>query len=524
MTVVSANNQARKVQDSNSEYSSMVKAWSRARAVLGGESYVKAYDGAIDRVAYSNLLIPFSPLMEDTQYRFYKAEAEFPGITTEFARMIIGGLLRKEPTIKFGPGVDQDTQNWLRNEFGQDGSPLVTFLDQALWEELQTSRCFVLVDYPKVEGEPNAEAAAKLKPFPVIYKAEDIINWTMGQDAFGQKVLKRLIVKTVVEKESTDNEFHPDLIETVYVHEIVEGFYQVRKYELKVPTNTNIPVVNGQKLPAKATKSEFELVDTNQNIKVRGQRLTIIPCWPLNGQIDVQTPLLMSFINKEVALYNKLSRRNHLLLGAATYTPYVIGDISDDKFTEITNAGLGSWFKLPQGSEAGVLDTPTAALQDMEKAIASNVEDLAKLGIRMLAPETSDQSGIALELRNASQTARIGSLANKISRIMEQILRFMVFWRTGVMLASDQIEFQLSEDFNPAPLGDTWLRLVTEWYQQNLIPRSVWLALLKQNDLVPPDYDDTEGQVEISKNLEDSLSKEFAKQSVLSAIDGDANG
>jgi len=520
MTVVSANSQAKKVQDANSEYKSIVKAWSRARAVLGGESYVKAFDGAIDRFGFSNLLIPFSPSMQDPQYNFYKAEAEFPGITTEFARMIIGGLLRKEPTIKFGASITKEIQNWIRNEFGQDGAPLVTFLDTALWEEMQTSRCWVFVDYPKVDGELTPEQESKLNPYPVLYKAEDVINWAVGNDANGRKILKRVVVKTIVERENPDNEFHPDLVETVFVHEIVEGFYQIRKYELESISNTNVAVVNGQKLTPKATTSEFRLKDTYQNIKIKGQRVTIIPAWPLNGQIDIQTPLLMSFINKEVALYNKLSRRNHLLLGAATYTPYVVGDISDEKFKDIVDAGLGSWFKLPSGSEAGVLDTPTAALADMEKAIASNVEDLAKLGIRMLAPESTDQSGIALELRNASQTARIGSLANKISRIMEQIIRFMIFWKTGTLPATDEVEFQLSEDFNPAPLGDTWLRLVTEWYQQNLIPRSVWLALLKQNDLVPPDYDDAVGQVEIDKNISETLTRQVSVQTTLQKVAG----
>jgi hypothetical protein len=58
----------------------------------------------------------------------------------------------------------------------------------------------------------------------------------------------------------------------------------------------------------------------------------------------------------------------------------------------------------------------------------------------------------------------------------------------------------MSADFNPAPLGDMWLRLITEWYQSGLIPRSIWLQILKSNDIVPPEYDDEEGQTEITQD------------------------
>jgi hypothetical protein len=65
-------------------------------------------------------------------------------------------------------------------------------------------------------------------------------------------------------------------------------------------------------------------------------------------------------------------------------------------------------------------------------------------------------------------------------------------------LTSSDITFNLSNDFSPTPLGADWLRLATEWYQGGLIPRGVWLSILKQNDLLEPDYDDIKGQEEIN--------------------------
>jgi len=63
----------------------------------------------------------------------------------EFAKMLVGGLLRKQPLLKLPEGTSPDVYSWIMNEFSQDNLPLSAFLDEALWEELQTSRCWVQV-------------------------------------------------------------------------------------------------------------------------------------------------------------------------------------------------------------------------------------------------------------------------------------------------------------------------------------------------------------------------------------------
>jgi hypothetical protein len=244
----------------------------------------------------------------------------------------------------------------------------------------------------------------------------------------------------------------------------------------------------------------------------------------LNGSVNLLEPILMPIIDKEVSLYNKISRRNHLLYGASTYTPVIMSDMNDDEFEEVVNKGLGSWLRLRQGDEAKVLETPTAALQDMDRAIAAAIEEMAKLGIRMLSPESA-QSGIALEIRNAAQNAQLGSLNTKISSTLRAVICFMINWRYNLQLRPQDINFSLSSDFNPIPLGADWLRLATEWYQQGLIPRSIWLMILKQNDMVPPDYDDEEGRMEITKDLDMALQRQNEQYAdSIASQEGNTNG
>jgi len=478
------------------EYEEKAGLWKKCRAVCNGEHAVKEYDSLLDVVNYSNLLIPFSPSMTQAQYNFYRAEAELPEISTQFAKMLVGALLRKKPTVVLPEGAPADAADWLNNSFGQDDSSLTTFMDTALWEEMQNSRCWVHVDYPEVSNAEDLtpEETMSLRPFPVIWKGESVINWIIETGKNGRDVLKRLVVKGE-EEVFTDGEFHPKYLNTFFVHELNEaGTYQVRVFQQKDAVDAK----------TKQIVTTYELARTNSNILVNGEPLMYIPAWPLNGEISPQVPMLMPIVDKEVALYNKVSRRNHLLYGAATYTPWIASDMADEDFQEVVGAGLGSWLRLRTDDKIGVLETPTAALGDMEKAIASGIEEMARLGIRMLSPESA-QSGVALQLRNASQTAQLGSLNSRISAVMNQIVVFMLNWKYDLDYSMADVTFTLSSDLNPAALGPDFLRLATEWYEGGHIPRSVWLDLLKQNDMLDTEYDDEVGKEEILKDKEEGM-------------------
>ena len=489
------------VGDPCASYESLQHLWKRSRAVCRGERFVKALDAVVDQHGFKNLLIPFSPSMTQQQYDFYKAEAELPGISAEFAKTLVGGLLRKQPTIKLPEHVPAEAHEWIKHTFSKDEGSLLSFLDEALWEEVQTSRAWVFVDYPVVNDELSLDEAKALRPYPVLHQGESIINWRTRSASNGITILDRVIVRGFTEEYDDDTyEFHPKFVETIWVHEINDsGHYQIRIFK-NLAENTSPVVQNGDKQIQPENKVMFQLSDTIRVLK-NGEPLSIIPAWPVNGVIEPGEPLLTSIIDKEIALYNKISRRNHLLYGAATYTPVLCTEISDEQFEEIVNSGLGSWIRLRSGDKADVLKTPTEALQDMDRAIKEGYAEIAQLGVRMLSPEVA-QSGVALELRNASQNAKLGSLNNRISHVFRQVIAFMISWRYNIELNVSDIEFCLSEDFNPLPLGEGWLRLVTEWYQQGLIPRSIWLLNLKQNDLIPPDYDDEEGMMQIQKDMD----------------------
>jgi len=496
---VNAIQQYKSVADPLASYESMVDIWRRNRAVCGGERFSKEFDSSLDKTGFTNLLVPFSTSMSQQQYNFYKAEAELPGITAEYAKMLVGGLLRKKPQLVLPDDAPEEAVDWILNQFGSDDVALSVFLDTVLWEEMQTSRCWVQIDYPKIENPEKLtpEDLRNYKPYPLMWKAENVINWTIGRDGLGRNKLTRVIIRTY-EENFDQNEFHAELVDTVFVHALIENKYQIRKYQ--AASVSVVETINGQKQTRyERDTNKFELVETTEDIFLNGEPLDFVPIWPVNGNIDPVEPVLTPLIDKEVSLYNKLSRRNHLMYGASTYTPWIASDMLEEEFKEIVDQGLGTWIRLKQGDSIGALATPSDALADMQVSIAACIEEMARMGVRMLSPETA-QSGIALQLRNASQTAKLGTLNMRVSATFQDIIAFMLNWRYGTEYLANDIEFSMSDDFSPTPLGEQWLRLVTEWYQAGLVPRSVWLQILKQNDIVPPEYDDEEGRIEITQD------------------------
>lgn len=496
----------RSVGSTSIEYDSMSRLWRRSRAILEGELAAKDHDTNLDLVNYTNLLIPFSSQMSPEQYRWYVSEAELPGLTSQFSRVLLGGLLRKAPNIVLPESAPEDAEDWLRNNFSRENGSLVSFLDQVISEELVTYATAISVDYPEVDNyrDLSPEERAQLSPFPVFWKAEDIINRQVGTDPqSGKEVLTRVVFR-YWERNYDENDYHPMYVETVADYHLEDG-YCVVDYWSREPTDSvaaksgeiNSNIVNG-----------FVLGGANQDWKpsgkvipkMNGEPLKQLPVFFTNGSASYQHPLLTPLIDREIALYNKVSRRNHLLLGAATYTPVIKSDMSDEDFQAIVRKGLGSWIKLGSDDDVDVLKTPTEPLKDMDRAIEQGVAEMSRLGIRILAPEgSSGDSGVALEIRNSSQTAQLAVLNTRISNTLTQVIRLMLEWKYGEG-DWDEVEFTLSADFNPAPLGKEWMRLVTEWYESRIIPRSSFIKMAKQHDLLPPDYDDEEAIQEISQD------------------------
>ena len=494
-------NRIKTVGTPRDEYLSIQQEWLRNRAIIQGQQYAKDYDQRPD--INTNLLLPFNSSMTQSQYDHYKAEAELPGVSSQYARMLTGGLLRKVPTLEINDNRInvEETIDWIMNRFGQGNESLISFLDGALWEEMQTSRAWIQVDYPVVDLETlTPEERRQITPFPRLWNAESIINWSVDTNPIsGYQRLTSVIIRSYSPRQGASN-FHPELVDTVWVHRLDdEGLYAIDTYINPNQNTLDAKYVDGQLQQdyPEFDRDTWTLVSTNSNIMINGERLGAIPFFPLNGSVEIQDPAFSPIVDREIALYNKISRRNHLLYLSATYTPIVQSDsLSDQEKDQLANQGLGTWMFIGQQDSITTLSTPTQSLTDMEAAIRNGYDEIIRIGVKMLSlePNNSDVSGVALQIRNAAQNAQISTLNAKVSEQIKTIIRFMIHWRTGIIVEESNIRFNLSSDFARASTPTEVVRLISEWYQGGLIPRSLFIEIMKANDIIPSDYRD-EGAV-----------------------------
>jgi Domain of unknown function (DUF4055) len=454
-----SNSNKKSVDTPTDEYLEMLPVWKRNRAVLEGQQAAKEHDSKLDLVGFTNLLIPFSPFMGIEQYRFYLAEAELPGLAAQYLQVLVGGLLRKKPELR----CDNDAnREWLEDSIGVNSTSMTSLLEEALIEELSTANCWLLVDMPNVPSEDNV-------PFCVVLDADTVINYRYTNGKLSLLVLRQTRV------DYSKDIFHGEEIDIIIVYTLIDGVCLISRYE-------------------RDKNGVFVVVDVIKPM-AKGLPLDHIPAFKLSPARD--ETILQPIIDREIGLYNKQSRRNHLLYGAATYTPYVASDMSDEQFENIVRRGLGAWVHIGPDDKIGAIDTPTDALRDMEAAIQSTTEDMARLGARILSPEGGGDSGRALEIKNSAQTAQLGLLNAGVSKTIEKVCWTMIKWYTGV---DADVSFLMSEDFNPVVGDDKSMRLVYEWYTGGHIPRSLFMSIAKSNDYIPGDYDDNEGISEIQSD------------------------
>lgn len=506
MTLIISGGVKTSVGSAIAEFEDYYPIWRRTRAVIAGEKAVKDHDDNIDGVNFGNLLIPFSPSMSVAQFRWYLSEAELPGLTSQYSKILLGGLLRKPPQIELPKEIPEDALDWITNHFTEDNRAMVSFLDEAVFEELSTSRCWISVDYPVVDNfeSLSVEERGSLSPYPIVWRAEDVINWQTSYDCAASKPKLSRVVFRYVERDYEKSPWHPDYVPMVADHYLNDdGIYCVDYY--RRVGDTSVEVNNGTVTVSLLGKgdwygeADWQPVGETVVPKIAGQPLRQLPIWPLNGDSDIRPPLLTPLVDKEISLYNKMSRRNHLLYGAATYTPVLSSDMRDEDFQAIVEAGLGSWLKIGKDDSIDVLRTPVEALSDLDRAITQTATEMANLGTRILTPDVAE-SGIALQIRNAPQTAQLGTLNQRISGSMREIIAMMLYWKYGEPVNVADIKFNLSDDFSSNSISQDTASLLAEWYQYRLIPRSVWINACKKLEIIPSDYDDKEGQQEMAKD------------------------
>lgn len=390
------------IDNKHPQYAEFALDWQTMRDTYRGERLVKER---------GELYLPATSGMQGNgmgvdqpgykEYQAYKQRAVFHDFVSDAVEAMIGMMHSKPPVIELPKALETMMEKATIN-----GEGLNYLLRRINEQQLVTGRLGLLLDLPLNPDPTNP------MPYIALYKTEDIINWDDG--AVDELTLPELNLVVLNESEyerSTD--FSWKFVDKFRV--LVMG--DVTQNENKGVYTTGL---------FRDRNSNF----TTENMKapnLRGKTLEKLPFVFINSKDIVSTPddpPLLGLARLALAIYRGEAdyRQNLFMQGQDTLV--VIGS-SDDDF----RVGAGATITLSQGGDAKYIGVGAVGLPEQRQALENDkMAAGTKAGQLIDSRSKEKESGDALKIRVAAQTATLNQIALTGAAGLERLLRIAAEW------------------------------------------------------------------------------------------------
>lgn len=434
-------------------YESAVAMWAKCRVASQGEEAVKAA---------GVLHLPKLSEQNQKEYDAYKARALYYNATGRTIDGMTGLVFRKPPQIELPSVLEPSLASVDRA-----GTPLLTMAEKVLEELLTVGRVGLLTDYPRapVAGMSQAaEQAAGLRPYTVMYAAENIINWRAAEVG-GQKMLTLAVLKEQHE-------------------EVLDGFASKLSDQWRVLRLDEAGVCRVEIWRKLATNDEPVRVDEWTPLQA-GQPMRYIPLaigGPRGMEVDVCKPPILDLVNVNLSHYRTTADYEHGLHFTGLPTPFVIGH----SFADDEKIALGSTVFhaiATSGADVKFLEFTGQGLGALSKRLEEKEQMMAALGARMLANEKRQvEAAETAAIHRAGESSVLASLANAASALITQALK----WQAAFARAeSAEVAVTLNTDYMPAGMTAQDMTALVQAWQSGAISKDTLLDNLQRGEILP---------------------------------------
>ena len=367
-----------KVSEKHPDWLDRSVEWSTMRDCKRGEIAVKA-----EGETYLPMPSGFRALEDlgPKMYQAYLTRAQFPEILRPTLQGMVGVIHRTEAQITMPKAMES-----LWERATRDGLPLEAFHRRITSELLLTGRYGVMAD------AASAEAGGSDLPWLAGYNAESIINWSDERDFY-----------VLEESRHVRSGFRWEMKRFYRKLELVEGRYVVQLYE-------------GDEEDGAAF-----------NPTARGRRplesIPFVVIGPTELSLTPQDPPLMGVARAALAAYRLDADYRHQLYMTGQETLVIVNSDPPD----VVGAGVVLTLQAtredhaPDAKYIGPSGTGIAAHRT---AILDERDNAASAGARLFDDQRrAAESGDALRIRYAAQTATLTSVAQTSAQGLEQALR-----------------------------------------------------------------------------------------------------
>lgn len=418
-------------------YAEFLEDWQMMRDTYRGERVVKAR-GQLYLPPTSGMVADgMAPEQPGAKaYQAYKARAVFHDFVADAVEAMIGMMHHKPPVIELPAALEP-----LRERATIHGESMEQLLRRINEQQLVTGRVGLLLDLPE-QPDPTAPL-----PYIATYRAEHIINWDDG--ARDELTLPRLNLVVLEESEYERNaQFDWEFIEKYRVLILGdpvanEGHGEAATYRVGVVRKSDGADVN---------------LDNLTEPNIRGTKLEEIPFVFINTKDVVSSPddpPLLGLARLALAIYRGEAdyRQNLFMQGQDTLV--VIGSQEED-----FRVGAGATIVLPQGGDAKYIGVTSEGLAEQRQALENDkVLAASKAGQLVDTRSRERESGEALRIRVAAQTATLNQIALTGAAGLEQLLKIAATW---VGANPEEVSVQPNLDFVDDEMsGKTLVELMT---------------------------------------------------------------
>lgn len=394
----------------NPQYSEIVYDWYKLRDCYDGESAIKGLRVRAGRLSRDLDYLPATPgqnldglghgQLGRQNYDAYKNRAVFPSFVSEAVKAMIGVMHNKPAVIELPSALEP-----LRERATVTGESLNLLLRRINEAQLITGRIGLLLDLP-AQGNPQL-------PYVVTYEAEHVINWDDG--AVDNPTLQTLNLVVLDESDYERNvEFEWRMVN------------QYRVLVLGDPEANETAGLYQQALFRETTTFNPALLMTPS---IRGNTLQQIPFVFVNSTDLLPEPInppLLQLADLCLAIYRGEADYRQNLFMQAQDTLVTIGELEREGDVRV---GAGGHIKVPVGGDAKFIGVGSAGLGEQRSALENDRRRAAELGAQLLdATSRQKESGEALHIRVAAQTATLNQIALAGAEALQRILRIAAEW------------------------------------------------------------------------------------------------
>jgi hypothetical protein len=371
------------------------------RDVYKGERQVKMKDTLYLPAAQSHIVDGMGTGQDGRlSYNAYKDRAVFHNFVADAVESYLG-LLHYKPTQYILP----EKMKFLLDSASISGESLDQLLRKIHTQQLITGRCGLLLDID-VTGSGN--------PYIALYDAESIINWDEGSNQAGLNALNLVVLN---ESQSVRDGFAWKDVERYRV--LVLGDLNVNEEDLQSAVYSQMVVDYGN---GKAINEVFV------EPKIMGQSLNEIPFVFVNSK-DVSatpdSPPLLGLANLCLAIYRGEADYRQSLHMQAQDTLVVVGGSQTD---EATRVGAGAVLNVDIGGDAKFIGVGSSGLPEQRMCIQNDREAAVTKAGQLMNSNSKQESGDALKIRMAAQTANLHQVAVTSAYALENLLKKCARW------------------------------------------------------------------------------------------------